>query len=92
MKIPKGYFDDADREQWNRTLNRWWEAADQLSMEYGMLVQVKVDVLTAGKNRTAGRYEVISPGCVTRLFFTMADKEFESLDELRRTIKNKAFL
>ncbi len=61
----------------------WKRTADQVSMEYGMLVEVKI---------------IPRPGpgshMIDRLVFTVLDgaHEFESLNELKRALANKVFL
>jgi hypothetical protein len=89
MKFPKGYFDN---QRIDNIIKRWVETADQLSMEYGVLVEVKIEIEENGNNRILGKYEVLHVGDIVRIFFNIADKEFESAIKAKIALKNKAFL
>lgn len=92
MKIPSKHFDPSDQEGFNKFYEVWGVAATQISMEYGIFVEVKTEAEFDGKKRIQGRYEVFHPEQVIRIFFKTMDQEFESLNHLRRALNNKAFL
>jgi hypothetical protein len=73
MKIPAHIY----MHESSPTVERWQFAADNLSMETGIFVEVK--------------YES-SVGCMTRIYFVIGDHQFDSLNEVKRALENKAFL
>lgn len=94
MKIPKGYFRLSDKEPWKELFGLWHNTALQISIEYGILVEVGIEMESSSGNWTSvgNRGGVIYPDDVIRLFFQTSEKQFEGLDQLRRALKNKAFL
>jgi hypothetical protein len=63
--------------------SEWERAAIQIAMETGVLVEVGVEYET----RPGYMWNYL-----VRIFFTLNGHEFETLQELRRAIENKAFL
>lgn len=89
MKIPEDkYFgDDADRA--------WDQAAAQIGVEYGIMVEVGRD----RKNTTEtfpmpyGQPSLtLNSTKTTRIFFKLNGHEFETLTDLKRALQLKAFL
>jgi hypothetical protein len=61
-----------------RSVNLWRQTADKLSMIYGIQITVETDY--GGGVAPKG------------IFFRIDDKEFESLKDLRKALKMKAFI
>jgi len=90
MKVPKGYFDVA--VLWERTYDAWGEAAVNMSLEHGVLVELKIEIENDNKKIISNRYSFFRSDEVVRLFFVVMGKEFEGLSDLRKALKNKAFM
>lgn len=60
--------------------NYWWEAAQQISMDTGIYIGVGCD------------YHDASGMGITRVYFEVNGHQFESLNDLKKAIANKAFL
>lgn len=81
MKIPEGFFKTHDR--WKDTFTLWYEAADKLSMQYGMAIRVEADY----NNQGSEKFQKVS-----RLTFKVEGHIFDSITDLKKAIRNKAFL
>jgi len=93
MKLPSNFFHALDNKGWEHLLKIWQDTAARISMEHGIFIEVKVEVIDGnGNTRIAHRNEIIAPHTVARIFFQAFDREFEGLRELKRTLRNKAFL
>lgn len=79
MKIQQ-YLND---ERYDRIRTLWIEAAEQASLESGVMIEVGVDYppTTYGSHHS-----------FTRIYFKFDGKEFEGLQDLRRVLNLKAFL
>jgi hypothetical protein len=77
MKIPSGTYISSSHPIWLA----WQAAATKLAIEYGIWIEpIKQGASSA--NLDDGQ----------SLYFQIGDKQFESLRDLRKALKNKAFL
>lgn len=86
MKIPKEASPDN-----NTTLEFWRAAAQKLSLETGIYIQVIGDY-----DQRTYTYDLSGNTSInfwlTRIYFKVEEHEFENLHDLRKGLKNKAFL
>jgi len=76
MKIPKVM--NFDRAFGQKLKSIWTDAADQMSLEYGIFVEL--------------RYKVADNLVPEHIWFEVMGHQFESLADLRKALNNKAFL
>jgi hypothetical protein len=76
MKIPRAMR--FDREFGQKLKSVWTNAADQISLEYGIFVEVC--------------YSLADNLVPDHIWFVVMDHKFESLMDLRKALNNKAFL
>jgi len=76
MKIPENLV---DKDDCLRIYKLWRDAADKLSLETGIFIQVK--------QQYDRQYPVFN-----RIYFVVDGHEFENLTDLKKAVSNKAFL
>ena len=82
MKIPK----DMDEARVKELIETIWDAAHQLSIKTGLVVQLRYKNEDGATIYSYNHYQPAE--CV----FLVGDKEFKSLKDARRAIQQKAFL
>lgn len=82
MKIPEHLVSLYDSPSYRHIEEMWKKAAEQLSLESGIFIEVDI---RHGSNN-AGRSHM------TEIVFMVAGHEFAGLADVKRAIANKAFL
>lgn len=88
MKIPLNYFLGYNTSEFDKVFNLWDQHAKKLSLEHGILIDVRLEA----KGILVGLFSHVDVCEVTRIFFKIEDLEFDSLNDLKKALKNKAFL
>ena len=87
MRIPENAF---AYEDFNKVYERWVQVAHQISMEYGVMVQVKVEYNNPPDLSLPDPWgDNLKP---TRIYFKVDMHEFEGLKDLKKALDNKAFM
>jgi hypothetical protein len=79
MKIPQNIYVSEE----SRDVVIWAETAAKLSMEYGIFVQVEAKKVSSPNSCFA---------FVEEIWFQVGERRFDSLRELRKALRNRAFL
>lgn len=92
MRIPEEeYLTPNSKDTFGqRMIDRWEAEASRLSLRTGVFIKVGCDYYTTPASTTTGFVSVAM--YISRIYFKVMDQEFESLMELKRAIKLKAFL
>lgn len=89
MKIPK-----AARLEGSDIMSLWKKSAQQLSLETGIYIQVSAEYgeTPATIYLAPGHIIPSTDFHLERIYFKIMDHEFESLNDLKKALNNKAFL
>ncbi len=89
MKIPANKSSVFDNEIW---LNSWYYEAADITCLHGIIVEVVLEYedVPAATHTFAG--QSITPLRLSRICFKMENHEFETLRDLKKALRLKAFL